>query len=81
MEDGLDVVAVRIEQEGAVVAGVVLGPLARGAVRAVAGLEAGSMEGVDGRDVRRREREMDADRRLPLDVREDRAVSRICVRP
>src|SRR4029079_19177921 len=39
VEDGLDVVAVGIEQEGAVVAAVVLRTLAGLAVRAVAGLD------------------------------------------
>ena len=46
--DGLDVVAVGVEDEGPVVAGVVGGALAGGAVVRVARFERGSVEGVDG---------------------------------
>jgi hypothetical protein len=44
--DDLDVVAVGVEDERAVVAGVVLGPLAGRAVVAVAGAGRGRVEGV-----------------------------------
>ena len=53
VEDGLDVVAVGVEHEGAVVAGVVLGPLARRAVVAVARAGRGAVERLDGRVGRR----------------------------
>src|SRR3954462_14650543 len=53
--DDLDVVAVGVEHERGVVAGVVLGPLAGRAVVAVAGAGGGLMEGVDGSVVVRRE--------------------------
>jgi hypothetical protein len=47
--DDLDVVVVGIKHERAVVAGVVDGSLARGAVVAVRGLGGAAVEGVDGR--------------------------------
>src|SRR3954449_5865534 len=53
--DDLDVVAVGVEHERGVVAGVVLGPLAGRAVVAVAGAGGGLVEGVDGVVVVRRE--------------------------
>src|SRR5205823_217067 len=46
--DGLDVVAVGVEHVGGVVPGVILGPLARGAVVAVAGGKRAAVELVDG---------------------------------
>src|SRR5436190_6789165 len=49
--DDLDVVAVGIEDEGAVVTLVVDGPLARRAVVAIAGLWRRSVERIDGRVV------------------------------
>ena len=45
--DGLDAVAVGIEQEGAVVLGRVLRPRAGLAVAGEAGFDAGAVEGVD----------------------------------
>src|SRR5215208_7895680 len=49
---------VRVEDVGGVVTGVVLGPLARGAVVAEAGLEGGAVELLDRRAVAGREREV-----------------------
>jgi hypothetical protein len=64
--DGLDVVAVGVEDEGAVVARVVVA-LARGAVVAVAGCECDAVELVDGRVVRRREGDVQVlGQRLPV---------------
>src|SRR5258705_393090 len=51
----LDVVAVGVEHEGAVVARVVLEPFTRGAVVPIAGGEGGAMELVHGRVVAGRE--------------------------
>jgi hypothetical protein len=45
--DGLDIVAVGVEDEGAVVAGVVDRAWARGAVVGAAGGKGGGVEGVD----------------------------------
>ena len=47
MVNGLDVVPVGVEDEGTVVAGVVLGPLARPAVVAVARGDRGLVKAVD----------------------------------
>ena len=58
MDDGLDVVSVRIELEGGIVAGVI-GAFARAAVVATAGVERGGVEGVDGGPVPCLEREVD----------------------
>ena len=60
---GLDVVAVGVEHEGRVVAGVVV-PLARRAVVGAAGGERGRVEAVDRLAVGRLEREVQTDRRL-----------------
>ena len=48
MEDGLDVVAVRVQHVGGVVAVAVLGARSRRAVVAAAGVERRRVEGVDG---------------------------------
>jgi uncharacterized membrane protein YgaE (UPF0421/DUF939 family) len=56
--DGLDVVAVRVAQEHAVVAGVVLGPLARGVQHLGGGFDRGPVHGVHGGPVGRAEREV-----------------------
>src|SRR5436853_6057891 len=53
--DRLDVMAVRIEQEGGVVAGTVIGAKARGAVVAPAGCQALGVEAIHGRAARRTE--------------------------
>jgi hypothetical protein len=57
--DDLDVVAVGVEHERAVVAGVVDRPLARSAVVLVAGLERGGVERPDRRVVAGPERDVD----------------------
>jgi hypothetical protein len=64
MANGLDVVAVRVEHALAVLTGVVLGPLGRRAVGAVAGGERDAVELVDGDVVRYAEREVDVLRRV-----------------
>src|ERR1700741_1397049 len=63
--DRLHVVAVRVPEEAGVVAGMV-GPLARGAVVAAAGGEAGLVEGVDGGVVLGLEGEVHVGRRPAL---------------
>ncbi len=70
VEDELDVRAVGVEHEGAEVPGVVRGPLAWLAVRAVPGLDGCTMECVDSRAIARREREMHILGRLACDDRE-----------
>ena len=50
MEHRLDVVAIRIEHEGAVVAGVVMS-LARSTVVPATGGQRGAVEGIDGRAI------------------------------
>src|SRR5690348_11809453 len=59
VEHRLDVVAVRVEDEGAVIALVVDRPLARRAVVAVARLDRGSVERVDLLPALRGERDVD----------------------
>jgi hypothetical protein len=72
--DGLDVVAVRIEDERPVVAGVVDGALTGRAVVRVARVDRGSVEGVDRLVRVDAEREVDVlGQRLAGDVR-DRGV-------
>src|SRR5687768_9282094 len=81
----LDVVPVRVEHEGGVIARVVDGSLAGGAVVAVAGRGGVAMEAVDRLVVRRREREMDVlgralagdDREGSADARELRPVAEL----
>ena len=65
MVDGLDVVAVRVEEEGGIVAGVV-GALAGGAVVTAARGEAGGVEAPDRLAVGGLEGEVDA-RDRPVD--------------
>ena len=63
MADGLDVVAVGVEHEGAVVARVVVRTFARRAVVATAGGEGGAVEGVHGGAIAGRDRHVDPVRR------------------
>src|SRR2546430_14390875 len=69
----LDVVAVGVEHEGAVVAGVVDLPLARAAVVAMARIDRGAVERLDRGVARRGEGDMHVRGRLAADERE-RAV-------
>ena len=64
VEHGLDVVAVGVQQKGGVVAGVVIGPLARLAVVDAAALETGRVESVDHGAIPCLEGEMMASRQL-----------------
>ena len=76
MVDGLDVVAVGVEDERPVVAGVVGGALAGGAVVRVARVDRGPVEGVDRLVGVGAERDVDVlGRRVAGDVG-DRAVRR-----
>ena len=76
VEDRFDVVAVRVEHERAVVAGVVVRPFARSAVVAEAGLDSRAMEGVHRRPVGSRERHVHVLRDgLVLDESANRRVS------
>ena len=59
MADGLDVVAVRVVHEGAIVSRVVMGPDARGAIADAAGGERGRVERADLGACRDAERDMD----------------------
>ena len=59
MPDGLDVVAIRIEDESGVVAGVIAA-LARASVVAAAGAQSGPMERLDRCAVGRLKRKVDA---------------------
>ena len=68
--DDLDVVAVGIEHERAVVAGVVLGPLPGSAVVAVAGSCRGLVEGIDGGVIAGAERHVEVLRRRARHDRE-----------
>src|SRR3954451_10166626 len=77
VKHSLDVVAVRIEDEGAEVAGVVFGALARRTNVGGACLEPGAVEGLDGGPVRRVEGEMDVfGHRVLADEREGAAPAR-----
>src|SRR5262245_48706012 len=57
--DGLNIVAIEIEYEGAVVVGVIMRPEAWRPVVLAAGGESGAIEGIDGRAGRRQEGDMD----------------------
>src|SRR5688572_18298377 len=58
MKHRLDIVSIGIEEEGGVIAGMVVRPLSGKAIVAAAGGEAGPVEGVDGGSVRGLESEM-----------------------
>src|SRR5918996_2160411 len=73
---GLDVVPVWVENEGAVVAGVITPTLSRRAVVAVAGGERAAVELAHGRVVGNREGEVDVLARLPAHQRERTAPRR-----
>ena len=81
MEDGLDVLGIGIEQKGAVVAGVVFGALARGAVGGVAGRDPCSVERVDGFLVGGLEGEVDFSVGCPSTIEKVAPEPRIWVRP
>src|SRR6185312_12782981 len=77
VEHGFDVVPVGIEHEGAVIALVVLRPLARSAIVAEAGLQRGPVERVDRRLVGSRKGDVDVlGHRLALDECERAAGAR-----
>ncbi len=80
MMDGLDVVAVGIEQEGRVIAGVIIGPFAWRAIIPAARFKAGGMERVDHRAVFSLEGDMvaaseDARRFRPVGLRYKQLVT------
>src|SRR5262245_33964190 len=59
MADGLDIVAVGIEDEGAVIVGMIMRPDARRAVVSAACRDRRAIKGVDGGPVRRCEGDVD----------------------